>query len=60
MVWKIKTVLDTIVVTAFVVSGYLVTNGQQTYGLILGAVATGIKAVSEYLYEKGVIVGVKK
>jgi len=59
MPWAIKGLMD-IVVMVLVAVGTMIVASNFSLGTVILAVATGIKAAVEYLYEKGIIVKLKR
>jgi hypothetical protein len=54
MAWKLKTVLDSIAIGLMAVGAAPALQGKPEAALVV-AVGVFVKAVAEYLYEKGVI-----
>jgi hypothetical protein len=59
MAWKIKAVLDGVSMVAIAV-GTAITQYNREAGAIIVACGLAIKAAAEYLYEQGIIVGLKR
>lgn len=59
MPWALKAIMDAISTILLVVAGLLHAK-DPTSAALIGAVAVGLKAFAEYLYEKGIIVQLRK
>ena len=55
MGYKVKGLLDTAAMILASISVYLIANGQETSGIILGAFVAGFKVFIEKLAEGGII-----
>ncbi len=57
--WKIKAILDYVAMGLVAIAGVV---AADSYELSVMLVAAGglVKAIAEYLYQKGIIVGVQK